>query len=67
MSPTEQAEPAASTGYIEVALIIFFVVFLAIVAKVVFTKSSRYRDAAQIPLSDDEVVTPRDDDSGDRT
>ncbi len=75
MTPAEPVEPAASTHLIEAALVIFLIVFLVIVARLVFTRSSRYRDAARIPLSDDEVVTPRDDasaepqepPSGDRT
>lgn len=66
MSPTEHAEPAASTGFIQVALVIFVVVFLLIVAKLIFTRSSKYRDAARIPLDDDTVVTPHKDDAGEK-
>jgi hypothetical protein len=55
----EAAEPAASTGWVEAALVIFFIVFVLIVLGLVFSRSSRWRKAAQIPLEDDRVVTPR--------
>ena len=60
MSPTEAAEPATGAmTYIEIALIIFVVVFLVIVVGVLLGRPSKYEEASRIPL-DDDVVTPRD-------
>jgi len=58
--PPPLPTPPAGTGWIEAALIVFFVVFLAIVASVLLRRKGHYRDASRIPLEDD-VVTPRGD------
>jgi len=47
-------------SWIEIALVIFFVVFLAIVIWVILARPGRFRKAARIPLEDDRVVTPRE-------
>ena len=67
---TEPVILAQGVVLIEIALLIFMVVFLAIVAWVVLARPGRFRKAANIPLEDD-VVTPRvggdghgNDDSG---
>jgi hypothetical protein len=39
--------------YADVALVIFLVVFAAILARVVFTKRSHYEHEANLPLQDD--------------
>lgn len=58
---TKQAEQASTGVWIEAALIIFLVVFLAIVAWTVFSRSGYFRHASQIPLDDQTPVTPRTD------
>ena len=60
MSPTEAAEPASGAmTFVEIALIIFVVVFLVIVVGVLLGRPAKYEAASRIPL-DDDVVTPRD-------
>ncbi len=39
--------------YADIALIIFFVVFLAILARVLFTKRSHWEHEENLPLEDD--------------
>jgi cbb3-type cytochrome oxidase subunit 3 len=51
----------AGLTLIEVALIIFVVVFVGIVIWLVLARRGRFDDAARIPL-DDDVVTPRSND-----
>jgi cbb3-type cytochrome oxidase subunit 3 len=46
--------------FVEIALVIFMVVFLGIVAWVLLSRPGKYRKAARIPL-EDSVVTPRED------
>jgi cbb3-type cytochrome oxidase subunit 3 len=51
---------AGLAGYAEVGLIIFFVVFLAIAARVFSpVRTPHYDAAARMPLDDDRPVTPR--------
>lgn len=57
MTATHQL--AATVHWIEAAMIIFMVVFLAIVARVVLRRRS-YRRESRIPLEDDTIMTPRD-------
>jgi len=59
------AQPV-SMAWFEIALVIFFVVFLAIVIWVIFARRGRFRDAARIPLEEDRVVTSRHERDGDR-
>ena len=61
MLATEPAPtiPPAGLGWIEAAMVIFFVVFVGIVLVVVFARRGKYDDDARIPLEDG-VVTPRD-------
>lgn len=54
------ATASAGTGWFEIALIIFMVVFLAIVVWVLLTRGEYFRKASRIPLEDDKVVTPRE-------
>ena len=60
--PTELRMLATGTVFIEIALVIFMVVFMVILAWVVLSQPGKYRRAARIPLEDD-VVTPRADHS----
>jgi cbb3-type cytochrome oxidase subunit 3 len=51
---------AGLAGYAEVALIIFFVLFVAIVARVLAPgRKAGYDAAARMPLDDETPVTPR--------
>ena len=60
-------EPAGAPGvigplsWIELALIIFFVVFVAIVVRVMLARRGTYDQASRIPLDENHVVTPRGD------
>jgi len=53
---------ATGTVWIEIAMVIFMVVFLAIVAWVVLARPGAFRRVSRIPLHDEKVVTPRDED-----
>ncbi len=59
MSGTIAAQ-STGTGWFEIALIIFMVVFLAITGWVLLTRGEYFRKASRIPLDDDKVVTPRE-------
>ncbi len=48
-----------TTFWIEVAMMIFFVVFLGIVFYVLLARPGAFKKAAQIPLDDQAVMTPR--------
>jgi len=51
---------AGLAGYAEVALIIFFVLFVAIAARVLAPRrKAGYEAAARMPLDDETPVTPR--------
>lgn len=53
-------QPAAgSIAWIEAALLIFVVVFVAVTIGVLLRKRGQFDDAARIPLEDDDPVTPR--------
>jgi len=52
---------ASSLTFIEIALIIFVVVFLLIVVATLLGRSDRFDRAARIPLDDQTVETPRDE------
>ncbi|MCP3903920.1 MAG: cbb3-type cytochrome c oxidase subunit 3 [Planctomycetes bacterium] len=43
----------------QIVLVFFVILFVAIVVRLILSKSRRYDDTARIPLEDD-VVTPRD-------
>ena len=60
MRLSEIMSHAGLAFYAEVALVIFFVVFVAIVLRV-FSRSRRakYDAAARMPLDDEKPVTPR--------
>ena len=47
-------------GYAEVALVIFFLVFVAVVLRVIFTKKQDLEHVSRLPLEDEPVSTPRD-------
>jgi cbb3-type cytochrome oxidase subunit 3 len=64
MQPTDAPASGVSPLWLEIAMIMFIVIFLGIVAWACLAKSSYFRRAARIPLHDDEVVMPRDDDTG---
>jgi hypothetical protein len=63
MRPTDALTLGVSPIWLEVAMIMFIVIFLGIVAWACLAKSSYFKRAARIPLHDDEIVTPRDDDT----
>ncbi len=42
----------------KVMLLIFFAAFMAIVIRLILTRSDRYSDAARIPLDDDPQTLP---------
>ncbi|MCP4835295.1 MAG: hypothetical protein GY895_11100 [Phycisphaera sp.] len=48
------------TGWVEVALVVFILVFAMVLAWVLLTSSARWRRDASIPLRDD-VVSPRNE------
>jgi hypothetical protein len=41
------------SGYAEIALIIFFIVFVTVVVRVLFTRSASLQRAAHLPLEDE--------------
>ncbi len=45
-------------GYAEIALIIFFAVFMAVLIRVVFSRSRSWEHAAHLPLDDDSHPEP---------
>jgi cbb3-type cytochrome oxidase subunit 3 len=47
--------------WIETALILFVIVFLAIVARTLLARRGRFDAASRIPLEDDRIMTPRRD------
>ncbi len=51
--------------YADIALVIFFAVFLAILARVLFTKGSHWEHEEHLPLEDDapSPSTPKDRES----
>jgi hypothetical protein len=52
--------PAVSMAWFEIALIIFMVVFVLIVVWTLMCRGGHFRSAAQIPLDDATIVSPRD-------
>lgn len=44
---------AGLAGYAEIALLIFFLVFVAVGLRVLLSAKHSFRDAAQLPLHDD--------------
>ncbi len=55
--------PPGALSFVEIALIIFFVVFLFVVVWVLMKRRGYFDKAAQIPLHDDPhaPLTPRED------
>lgn len=58
-----ESTPASTTTFVEVAMIVFFAVFLLITCWVIFSRSSYFSRASRIPLDDHDVVTPRSSDA----
>ena len=52
-SLTDVVSGAGLAGYAEVALLIFFFVFVAVGLRVLLSKKTTFADAAQLPLNDD--------------
>lgn len=52
---------AASLTWIEIALLMFFTIFIGIVVWLAAARRGKFDEAARIPL-DDDVVTPRPND-----
>ena len=44
--------------YAEIALVIFFAVFLAVLARVLLSRRNGFEHASRLPLDDDWVSTP---------
>ena len=44
---------AGLAGYAEIALIIFFAVFMAVLIRVLFSRARNWDHAARLPLDDD--------------
>lgn len=59
------AQPQMTTSWFEIALVIFMVVFLAIVVWVLAMRGEYFRKASRIPLEDERIVTPREMSKGD--
>jgi cbb3-type cytochrome oxidase subunit 3 len=49
----QHPEPAASPVWLEVAMIVFIVIFLAIVAWVLLARPGAFRRASRLPLDDE--------------
>ncbi|MCL4209455.1 MAG: cbb3-type cytochrome c oxidase subunit 3 [Phycisphaeraceae bacterium] len=58
---------AAGVTWVEAALVLFFVMFLAVVIWTVVAKRDRFHAVSRIPLQDDRPVEPRLPAGGDRT
>ena len=56
-SLTDVVSGAGLAGYAEVALLIFFLVFVAVGLRVLFSATSAFENAARMPL-DDESSSP---------
>jgi cbb3-type cytochrome oxidase subunit 3 len=52
-SLTDVVSGSGLSGYAEIALIIFFGVFVAIALRLMLSKSRAYSDAARLPLEDE--------------
>ena len=52
-SLTDVVSGAGLSGYAEIALLIFFGVFVAIALRLMFSKNRIYTDAARMPLEDE--------------
>ena len=48
---------AGLAGYAEIALLIFFLVFVAVGLRVLFSAKQNFRDAAHLPLDDESPAT----------
>lgn len=48
----------------KIALVFFFLFFMGVFLKLVLTRRSSYERVAQIPLNDDVVVEPREQNHG---
>jgi hypothetical protein len=59
MDRTEPLLLAATTAWIEIAMIIFMVVFVGIVVWVLLVRPGGFKNEARIPLEEDRVLTPR--------
>jgi len=60
MSLSEIMSASGLSGYAVVALVIFFVVFVAVVVRIYLPSRRREMDeASRLPLDDDHVQTPR--------
>jgi cbb3-type cytochrome oxidase subunit 3 len=55
-SLTDVVSGAGLAGYAEVALLIFFLVFVAVGLRVLFSAKSTFADAARMPLDDEPHV-----------
>lgn len=53
--------PPGGINLISLAMVIFMAVFVMIVLWVIFARRGTFRRQSQIPLHDDDVVTPRRD------
>ena len=47
-----------------IATIVFFLIWVAILIRLVVSRSRKYDDAARLPLHDDRILEPRDAPNG---
>ena len=57
-SLTDVVSGAGLAGYAEVALLIFFLVFVAVGLRVLLSSKTTFADAAQLPLNDETDLQP---------
>lgn len=57
-SLTDVVSGAGLAGYAEIALLIFFLVFVAVGLRVLFSSKTSFTDAATLPFDDDPRVQP---------
>ena len=57
---------AGLAGYAEIALLIFFLVFVAVGIRLLFSAKHSFRDAAQLPLDDGSPASADNPSTADR-
>ena len=57
-SLTDVVSGAGLAGYAEVALLIFFLVFVAVGLRVLLSSKTAFTDAARLPLNDETDLQP---------
>jgi cbb3-type cytochrome oxidase subunit 3 len=57
-SLTDVVSGAGLAGYAEIALVIFFLVFVAVGLRTLFSSKKTFADAARMPLDDEPTIGP---------